>query len=402
MIYLSKNEKINKILKYFIVFSTIYFGRDTLIASSFLGYIPTYIVLSIILFLLLCVILLNILKKKVKYKNKLFHFLLIFILIISSMLLNNAFTFMYFSIAYAILYSFVLSYYFTYDDFFNIYLNIIIFLIIYSFFSTIVLDNIINFNNIENLSSIEFNNLLFCFVPNIDNYIRIFSVFREPGVYQYFILMCIYYLLIQNKLDKLKMGKTKLFILILGVISTFSVTGYICLMILVLIYIISKIKLNFIFDNYKKIIIIFICLMITVFLLLYKSNTFYWMMYSMISKIGNLGMNDPRVQSIFYNIKIFLESPIYGNDINLVLGGIPNNTSSLFSIFSIFGIISGSLYSYFNLIFLDCNFTNLKNSIISILKILFAFIILNSQCLLTNIYLYIFIILYYYKKKSIN
>ena len=123
------------------------------------------------------------------------------------------------------------------------------------------------------------------------------------------------------------------------------------------------------------------------------------MMFSMISKIKKIN-NDARVIAIIYNIKKTLLSPIIGNRINTLMSGINHNTSSFFSVFSIFGVFLGVIWTVVWIKFMQMNFESLRNVLISICKVLLFFLLLNCEFLLTNIYLYCFVIMYYYSCKN--
>lgn len=397
-IRLYKNEKVDYILKCLLVLFIIYFGRDTLVISTYIGFVNSYIVMTFVLFLLCLKVLINIFKKK-QYENKMIHFIFISIFIIISMIINNAYTLMYFSIIYAIFYSIILTYYFEYHEFLSVYITVMVFLVLYSFFAELCLNNLF-INIVMNASSIKFNNMIFCFVPQLTNYVRVFSIFREPGVYSYFLLIGIYFLLFQNN-NNINMKSIKLSILILGVFSTFSVTGYICMFLLFCIFLIQNINFKKLLFSISKIIFFVIFSLIIIILIIYINKPLYWMIYSMINKIINLG-TDSRINAILYNIHLLLTSPILGNSINLVLSGIDNNTSSIFAIFSTFGLFLGSIFCWLYTIWLNLNFNNYKNVVISIGKILFIFIMLNSQCIITNIFLYVFVIIYYYSYYESN
>ncbi len=409
MIKLIENKKLNNLFLYVILFTLLYFGRDTLVLSSWIGIIPASIIQVFILLILLGNIFVKILQKKIEFvqiKSKLNLYIIIFFIIMLSMIINDTYTLMYFSITFAIFISFLLSLYFNYEDFMKMFTNIMIFLIIYSFLVTYFFGDFIEVTTFKNIANFEFSNYIFCFDPVKEGYVRIFSIFREPGVYQIFILIPLYFYLIQKK--KLVKGDfLKIFVLVLGLISTFSVTGWITFMILLLIWMIKIVNyknlINFIKTNKKisTVILLFIILIATILLyFVYSNKDIYWMLYSMISKIKNIGANDARVEAILYNLTMFAKSPILGSNINYILGGVPHNTASLLIMYSTFGIIGGIIFTLLYLNYCEIRFDRIKSCVLSILKMSLFFLLLDCENITTNIFLYAFPIVFYYSHPS--
>ncbi len=410
MIKLMENEKINNIFLYLILFTLLYFGRDTLVLNSWIGIIPASIIQVFILLILSGNILIRIKQKKINLvyiKTRFFWCITVLLIIMLSMIINNAYTLMYFSISFAILNAFVLSMYFNYDDFMYKFTNIMLFLIIFSFVSTYFLGIFIEAPTFKNIADFEFYNYVFCFDPTLEGYTRIFSIFREPGVYQIFLLIPLYFFLFQKRSNLLKSDYFKIIVLVLGLISTYSVTGWIAFIVLFVAWMIKianyKKIMNFLKSN-KKLSIGIVLLIIIFFILLfnfvYNNKSIYWMLYSMISKIKNIGTNDARVEAILYNIIMFIKSPFFGEDINVILGGVPHNTSSFLLMYSIFGIIGGIIFTLLYMKYCEIKFDGLKNSILSILITIIFFLLLNCENITTNIFLYAFPIIYYFSSDS--
>ena len=66
MIKLFNNEKLNEIFKYLTIFLMLYFGRDTLVISTLIGFLPCYIILACLLSVYALPLLKNIILGKYK------------------------------------------------------------------------------------------------------------------------------------------------------------------------------------------------------------------------------------------------------------------------------------------------------------------------------------------------
>lgn len=394
-----KIDCIKKYLVFLIIGITIYFGRDTFTYYYF-GLLNSYIVLGILL------IALSIYVLKEYHQNSLLpndigcsllYLTIMSIAIIVSMILNDAFTLMYFSAIFALLFATVLTYAIPPETFFKSFVVVMSIFVVCSLIGTYILDHIIHIHSFVNSSGLKFNNLVLCGVPAIPRYIRNFGIFREPGVFQFFILLALYYLLIlYSKKDKWFYVNTA--ILVIGLLSTFSISGYACFAVLILAYIISNIDSLRARRKYIYIAVVILCVISIVAYCLVPSIRI--MVAAIIYKLNNLGLTDPRIQSIYTNVGLFLKSPLIGNDINYVLTCIPYNTSSLLTMFSVFGLVPGVLYtgmyiSHFNLL---CR--QGRNVLQIALLALFWFLMLSNQCLLTNIFLYAYPMFLYKLKKE--
>ena len=97
-------------------------------------------------------------------------------------------------------------------------------------FKPIIMSNNIDYPTIVNSVNNIFYNFGIAFVLKSEYYIRNFSFFREPGVYQTFIVLALVFLLFCKNLEEnkiKKIGSSLLFII--TIVSTFSTTGIVIL-----------------------------------------------------------------------------------------------------------------------------------------------------------------------------
>lgn len=392
----------NRAFQFLLIFFTIYFGRDTLVNTQ-IGMIGSYLILGGIVLALLGIVIYNLMKKNIHYqelKKHVIWFGIITLLIVLSMFINQCFTLRYFTMILSIGIGFLMTLFFEEMQFYKMYSKVICFLVFCSIVIMYFIGNKLSFGTIINAAGLEFNNLILGYVPILNNYVRNFGIFREPGVFQFFILLALYYhLMISEKMTT--KNKIEVVILILGLLTTFSVSAIVCFTILLFAFILKEENIVFILKNKKKIALVFIGVIISIVLLILLNRDIYWMVYSMMEKIMGIGKDDVRVSAIIANITLWIDSPLKGNDVNYVLGIVEHNTCSLLVIFSTFGTILGSIITYLWSRLIRVNVKTYIGKIQSVLVILFLFLFLNNQCLITNVYFYIFpIVALLSKRKS--
>lgn len=400
------NERIDNVLIPILIFLSIIFGRDTLLTNVKYGFYKTQIFV-VIVFLICIVFFLWNNRKSIKTIIFDIRFLSVFIssiIIILEMIIKQDYGLMNISVLLCIAISFFFSYLKDYKYLFRIIVNCIVFLSIYSLFSTYILrefifSNINYFNIITNTVGSEFIDLIFAFVFNNTTYLRNFSVFREPAVFCYFLIMSLVFeLFIINRKKRTKIFS--IIILTFTIITTFSTTGMI---ILILIYFILFL-LNFknIWKNKKSrtyFVLILVSVLIALTIIVSLSPQIYWAIYSMVNKLTNINNSSfARFMSIPINITIYFSSPLFGIKISEVLTSLQNNTSTTFSLIATYGIFGFSnliIWLFFVLMTFK-NSVMYKNYFILVLYFFIIFIPFNTSNILTNIYFYIIPIVYLY------
>lgn len=121
------------------------------------------------------------------------------------------------------------------EDFALFYIDSITCLSVYSLVCTYVLKFFTSgFGVVSNSSGVSFYNYGLCYVHIGNSYYRNFGLFREPGVFAYFICMAIVLLLtINTNNENRRRDSFSLIVLIITLISTFSTTGYLALAVII-------------------------------------------------------------------------------------------------------------------------------------------------------------------------
>lgn len=188
-----------------------------------------------------------------------------------------------------------------------------------------------------------FHNFVFAFPRILENYLRNFGMFREPGVYQYFLNLALFlnnFLLTWNKAW---IKWTINGILAVTVVSTFSTTGFVVMALLaVAVFVHEKLYRNK--HILWAIVVMAIAAVAALVVIILQKGTLYNSLYGMIEKLFVVTYSSAaRYDAIFENLKIFLQNPLFGEKISVALNVVDNNTSSTLLLYAVYGIVGGSL-----------------------------------------------------------
>lgn len=375
-------------LLHILIFSIIYFGRDTLVTTSLLGFFKTQLISIVILFFFISLFIYCNRQcfKEILCDVRIKFLFIIIIYVLLSMIINNAFTLMYVSIIYAITVAIFISFIMDYKQFLEILSNCILFLSFYSIICIYLIKPLYFYGFIDlpqftNSMSYPFFNLIFSFPIAMNSYIRNFGIFREPGVFQFFITIC---LISEMFIINRKRKYIHIVILTVSLLSTFSSSGIVQLSLIIIAYFLYKYKLIL---QHK---LLFLCSLIIIFLfiafIIFKNNNIFWSFLPMITKLTNLNVANPRIEALIGNCQLFFQSPFLGNDINDVLSVVEHNTSSSLILLATFGLLFFllHLFSWF-CILKQITFNESKfNKLINLLILISLFCSFNTQNLTTN------------------
>ena len=233
----------------------------------------------------------------------------------------------------------------------------------------------------------EFYNYLLAFVPKTLVRDRNFGIFREPGVYQFFLFLAMYLCFYHVRWEK----QTSMWvcggILCLTLLSTFS-TGAIAAMAVLLLTVYFEKKLYR--SSLGKLLTALVLGLDIAFLayLFIRKPPLYTTLLYMFQKVtpGNPSFDD-RFESIHVNLHLLSFRPKVGRDVSYVLEIIADNTSSTTILFAILGIFSGWLH----VIAWLCLVLRGKGHIVTKLLCLLALAVtFNTQNLISDPYFWIF------------
>lgn len=204
--------------------------------------------------------------------------------------------------------------------------------------------------SIENTANTPFVNLFLYVAPTITEVVRNYGIFREPGVYQMYLIMALVLMLFYSSKLKLKM----FIVITMALALTFSTTGYIAYTCVIALLVIKR-NNGIISSKQQKMILTILALCIVV--LATQTN--------LLSNDGiifdKFSNNDrhttiARMSSLTTNIKIWWQYPIFGaglqkvNDLFELITfrdygfASPHNTNTFLCELATFGIFYFSLF----------------------------------------------------------
>ncbi len=333
-------------------FAVLYLSRDTLVTSSILGFYKAQF-LMLGLFGLLGLVFLTVNRKRWKEiltDRRMVMLAVCALLVLIPMVLKRDWQMMYFSILICLCCGVFLTFFLDHREAAKYYVLILTVLGAYSVLCTYLLRKLPDSGMVpvplfRNQANVEFYNFILAFVSKSYLANRNFGIFREPGVYQFFLILALY--LTQYKVAwkrQVWMWVTT-GILSVTMLTTLATGGILELGLLALVVFFDK-KL---YRNKWVLVAVAVCgvgvaVIITISFL--EQNTLYWELYSaLIGKFVNRGDSvTERAEALGVNLKFFLGSPLFGTEISSVLHAVEHNTISSPILFAVFGLFGGWLH----------------------------------------------------------
>lgn len=343
--------RIKSLLIAALLFGMLLLSRNTLISTSLLGFYRSQFLMLLLIFLAAALFLIlnrNDLKRIFTDKRIVIAAGICGIVMLP-MIMKRDWQMMYLSILLCLMFAVFLTYFVSYKEVAKIYVVIIAVLAAYSVLATYGLrlipdSGLLSVPVFSNTNNVEFYNFGLAFVSQSYVKNRNFGIFREPGVYQYFLLLALF--LNNFTVDWQKTSRCWLVngILAVTMLTTMATGGFVELGILAVILFFRK-KL------YRSRTVCFVVAagfiigLIGVGMIIRQKGQLYWELYGMfVSKFlpGEESGID-RLNSILTNAMYFIRNPLAGELVSEVLYSVQNNTSSTTILFAILGLLGGSL-----------------------------------------------------------
>lgn len=334
------------------LFAMLLLARDTLFTSVMLGFETSQ-------FLMLggiCLVgagFLFVHRKDLKAlltDSRMILILLSALVLLLPMMIKGDWQMMYFSILLGLIVAVFLTYFRSLEDVAKVYVVILTVLGVYSMLATYILRilpdrGIFSVPVFFNSKDVMFHYFGLSFVS--DSYVktRNFGIFREPGVYQYFIILALFLNNYRINWSGPKPMWTINVLLGFTMLSTFATGGVAELGLLVLVVFFEK-KLY----RDKRILWIavglVIALIIAIILIMIQKGAIYWELYGMlVYKFSpEADSSSERMEAILVNLDLFRRNPLVGRTVTEVLHSVSNNTSSTLVMFAMTGICGGLLH----------------------------------------------------------
>lgn len=299
---------------------------------------------------------------------------------------------MYFSIILGLLFAVFISYFVTLKETARWYVVTMCGLGIWSILTAYILRlpqdmGIVSMSPVTNNNGVEFFNFVFSIVPDTFVKNRNFGFCREPGVYQFFILIALY---LNN--DVLHWDSEKKFWavnIILGatMLSTFATGGMIELCLLFAIFFLEK-------KWYRNkwilmgLALVFVMAAVAAAYLVAVKNEMYFTMLDMVAKFTrNPESVGSRLGSITHGVTLFFQKPLVGERVTTVLHTMVDYSASTLILYNIFGILGGTL----NVVgWIALAWRKQRNIVLNILVLAALFMSFNTQNLTWNLFFWLF------------
>ena len=378
----------------------LFLSRDTLFSSCLLGFAKSQILMFGLIVLLGGVFLWvnrrsfgEILKDR-----RIFLLGASVLVLVLPMAVKRDWQLMYFSILLCVLTAVFLTYFTNVREVSKYYVLILVALGIYSIVVTYCLkkparEGLINPAVFYNTNDWEFFNFGLAYVNTAKYWHRNFGIFREPGVYQFFVLLAVYlnnYCVDWNRQWKLWACNVALAFTML---STFALGGFAELGLLIVFLYFDK---KWYRESWGKAAGIG-----SVALLVGAVGYFFYRMhqpffnksilfefYDMFIRLttDSDSMLD-RQDAVTTNLQFFVRNPLVGERIAEVLHGTNHNTSSTMLLFAILGIAGGTLNVAAWIALLWKRERNIAGNLILLVILFLSF---NTQNLVANVFFWLF------------
>ena len=309
------------------------------------------------------------------------------------MLCKRDWQLMYFSVLLCLLLAVFLSYFLTLGETAKYYVVILSVLGAYSVLAAYILRigvdaGVYAVPVFTNSIGFEFHNFFLSIVP--DTYVknRNFGVFREPGVYQFFLITALY---LNNYEVEWKRGWQLWLIngiLAATMVSTFATGGVAEMGLLAIVAFFDK---KWYRD--KRICAaaaaLIVCIAAVAAVSVVQKNALYWEVYDMaVGKFVNAQDSSvERMDAVATDISIFLRHPVFGAGLADVLYATANNTTSTLILLSAFGIPAGLLHIA---AWLALVWKKERKPWANLALALILFLSFNTQNLIADVFLWLF------------
>lgn len=256
---------------------------------------------------------------------------------------------MYATVLMGMLFAIFLSYFVTLKESAGYYVRILCGLCVYSLVATYLLRRlgdagILPIPQFLNKTGHAYYDFGLCYVSIKHVASRNLGIFREPGVYQFFLLIGLYLTNYQVEWKKESHMWLANGILAVTMLSTMATGGVIELGLFVVVLFFDKKMYRDKRLRYLAIALVIVaCAVVAVSFV--QRNAIYKFIYNTLLEkfVNRTDSVTERTDAIINNLRLFLQNPLLGTQFSEVLHGVRNNTSSTLILYAALGILGGSL-----------------------------------------------------------
>lgn len=394
------NNKAAKMAFALFLVAMLFLSRDTLFSSCLVGFAESQILMFGLIGILGIIFLWVNRKEFVSILKDRRTLVLVAsaLILVLPMALKRDWQLMYFSILLCMLTAVFLTYFTTGREVAKYYVIILVVLGLYSILATYGLKKLARAEIITapifyNSNDWKFLDFKFAYAVYTRTWHRNFGIFREPGVYQFFVMLAVYLNNYQVDWDR----KWKLWFcnvaLAFTMLTTFAIGGFAELgLFIFFVYFDQK----WYREKWGKIAgVSFLLALIAIVgyivyraLFTYFEDTIFYEFYDMFVRLfTDSDSSTDRRDAIVTNLRFISQNPLVGQPISEVLHGTNHNTSSTLLLYAILGIVGGTLHvaSWIALLW-----KRERSLVGNLVLLLILFVSFNTQNLTANVFFWMF------------
>ena len=312
--------------------------------------------------------------------------------VLTPMVLKRDYTMMYLSVLFSGLLGIFLSYFLSCRRAAKYYVCLLAGLALYSLVAFFLLRPLSDLGllpvpTFQNGYGAEFYNYLFSFVSVTFARERNFGIFREPGVYQFFLFLALYLCFYQVDWEKQGICWIIGAILSLTLLSTFATGGVAATVLFLLaVYFDKEVYRSPLGRKLTAAAVILLALGLGAALVAKPQLLGYFRMMLLKIQPGNPSSDD-RLDSIVFNLSVIQWTPFVGRDVAYILETVTHNTSSTTILIGILGVLGGSINALAWLVLVCRGKGKWYAKVVSLLTLAITF---NTQNLISDPYLWMF------------
>ena len=393
--YSYMDSKIGRAAFLVFLFVLLLLARDTLITSVIVGFTKS----QLLMLGVICLVGLGFLVvhrknwKALVTDKRMLVMALSSVVILLPMVVKQDWQMMYFSILFCLLFAVFLTWFRSLEEVAKIYLVILTLLGVYSLITTyfgkaLANAGVLTVPQFVNSKDYPFYNFGLSYAVTWPAWYRNNGIFREPGVYQYFLILALYLHNYVCTWRKPWQYWTINACLAVTMLSTFATGGVLELALLALVVFFDK-------EMYRDkrivavVVVLLVLLAVLVGVVIVQRGPLYWEIRGMVIEkfTPREESFSERTEAVLADIGFFLSNPIFGEKLSTVLHSVANNTTSTLVMLAAFGIGGGLLQTaaWFALIW-DKN----RKLWVNLALVPILFLSFNTQNLTTDVFFWLF------------
>ena len=383
------------------LFAMLLLARDTLITSVKLGFYKSQF-LMLALMGLLGVVFLIVNRRSLRQiltDKRILLILALTLFFMAVMILKQDWQIMYFSILLCLVFAVFLSFFTDSTTVAKYYVVILAAISVYALIATYVLRKlgyagvIPHPQSVTNDAGMVFFDYGLCFAVDHRYWHRNFGIFREPGVYQFFLLLGLYLNHCCVRWDKEWTRWMLSTALAVTMLSTYSIGGFAELGLFVVFLYLDRKHYRTKLGRWIVVIAMAaaVALVLAVINMVQKeqfSNSPLYELYDMFLRLTTPSDSSvDRGSALITDLRMFLDHPLLGSKIAPVLHGTNHNTSSTLILFAITGVFGGLLHLAAWVAFL---WKKERNVLLNLLLLAMFLMSFNTQNLVADVFFWLF------------